>query len=321
MEEENIHEENLEQEQPHNNGQLKNEIHEEATNISSLKINNQIFVRILIFILCSFLYIAINYISIKRGAHDIQTKFINLFVLYIMYACFIISIIGLILFLLINVSTKISDAFDKIKLQTKKIIFNILDWVVLLPVCAVIASFCFCFLFCFGEVDGSSMYPNFSDNETVYITYLGKKERFDVVIAYVTIEDNIISDTAYNRSKYPEYYIKRIVGLPGDSLTWEKGVLKINGEVIDESGHFDDATLNYFVTGTTAYDFHGEFSYKNEDGEVIKTYVIPDGYYFVMGDNRTNSTDSRNIGLIKEDNIVGKVRFRLTSSGLKKVKK
>ena len=67
------------------------------------------------------------------------------------------------------------------------------------------------------------------------------------------------------------------------------------------------------------YNFDGEFTYI-EDNEVKTSFIIPNGYYFVVGDNRINSNDSRKIGLVKEDNIEGVVWFELSSSGLERVK-
>lgn len=292
----------------------------QSTVIAALKINNQIIIRILIFILCSFLYIGIHYISVEKGAHDIQTKYINSFVSYIMYGSFGVSFIGLIFLLLITLSPKISDKFDKLKFKVKKNLFTVLDWAALLPICAVIASFFFCFIFSLGQVDGTSMAPNFANEDTVFISYLDKVDRSDVVVAYITIEDSVIADSATNRSKYPEYYIKRVIGLPGDTVTWSKGVLTINGEVFDESAYFDEETLESFRNSMGFWDFDGQFKYKNDSGKIIETTVIPEGYYFVMGDNRTNSTDSRNIGLVKAKNIIGVVKWRFTNSGIKKVK-
>ena len=151
------------------------------------------------------------------------------------------------------------------------------------------------------------MYPTVYNESTVFVSYLDDVERFDVVVAYITPEDNLVS-SFYGT----EYYIKRIIGLPGDTVTWKDGVLKINGEIIKE----DYIKLSIVGSGTS---FDGIFSYK-KDGELQPTTtVIPDGYYFVMGDNRGNSIDSRDIGLIPFKNIEGIAKYEFTGSGIERI--
>ena len=87
--------------------------------------------------------------------------------------------------------------------------------------------------------------------------------------------------------------VKRVIGLPGESIECKDNELYINGEKIDD-----------YSTSRT-----GDFSLK----ELYDVEKLPDGYYFVMGDNRTKSSDSRDyrIGLIKKEDIVGTTSFRL----------
>ena len=194
------------------------------------------------------------------------------------------------------------------------------DWLVVLPVCATVASFCFAFLFTFAQVDGDSMLPNIENESTVFVSYLDKVDRFDVVVAYINSSDNV--NVGVNTS---EYYIKRVIGLQGDQITLVKGVLTIKGNeyetstVVDEY-YFSKETFNKFkLFWKEDYNFDGVFTYI-EDNEVKTSFIIPNGYYFVVGDNRINSNDSRKIGLVKEDNIEGVVWFELSSSGLERVK-
>ena len=96
------------------------------------------------------------------------------------------------------------------------------------------------------------------------------------------------------------FYIKRIIGLPGDKVRWENNILYINDEPYEE----DYFEKGWFGTSTTN-PFDGIFKYVDETGTIQTTDVIPDGYYFVLGDNRAVSQDSRGIGLVKEENIIG----------------
>ncbi len=86
-------------------------------------------------------------------------------------------------------------------------------------------------------------------------------------------------------------YIKRVIGLPGDIINIENNTVYINDEAIDEP-YLDD---NVFT---------------NTSGSVLSfPFTIPSGQYFVMGDNRENSSDSREWGTVPEENIIGESNF------------
>ena len=120
----------------------------------------------------------------------------------------------------------------------------------------------------------------------------GEPQRGDVVVF------RLPSDPSIN-------YIKRVIGLPGDEIVYERQRLTINGETMDlkQAG---DATLSAPVF---IEDLDGRVhdilvtnpQFSTRDG----TYRVPDGHYFVMGDNRDRSRDSRFIGAIHEKFLVG----------------
>lgn len=146
---------------------------------------------------------------------------------------------------------------------------------------AVVVILTIKYVFSLEQVVGPSMEPNYKSGDLLFlnkITYRFKEPRlFDVVV--------IANDDT-------KYMIKRIIGLPGDTIEYKDNKLYINGEI----------TKEYFnISGVTK-----DFSLEQFDYE-----VIPDGYYFVLGDNRENSKDSRTYGLISRKDIIGKVQFRI----------
>ena len=126
------------------------------------------------------------------------------------------------------------------------------------------------------QVDGQSMMPTLKNNEILLLKKFDRSyKRFDIVVI------------DYKGSKL----IKRIIGLPGEHIRYENDALYVNGIKVEED----------FIVTTTSY-----FDIKNMNYE-----VIPENYYFVVGDNRNNSTDSRIIGMIPKDNILGIADFVL----------
>ena len=126
-------------------------------------------------------------------------------------------------------------------------------------------------------------------------------------------------------------YIKRVIGLPGDTVAYQDKQLTINGQPVPETplpDFFDDERQNYakqfeetignkknailnnpavppFVMGAYDYPFRDNCTY-NSRGVICK---VPPGNYFMMGDNRDNSADSRYWGFVPDQNIVGRAFF------------
>jgi len=107
----------------------------------------------------------------------------------------------------------------------------------------------------------------------------------------------------------PRYFIKRVIGLPGDHIRYENKKLFINGEAVDEK-----------VVGAFPQDRPRVILYEEGQGDAQRTiqkyrgipsrgdgeWVVPEGHYFMLGDNRDNSGDSRFWGFVPDENIVGK---------------
>lgn len=126
-------------------------------------------------------------------------------------------------------------------------------------------------------VEGASMEPNFYDSEYLIINEISyhfeNPQRGEVIIFR-------------NPKNTKIYFIKRVIGLPGETIEIKQGRVFINDELIEE------AYIENFST---------------QSNQIIS---LADDEYFVMGDNRINSYDSRAIGPVKEQYIIGKVWFR-----------
>jgi len=149
-----------------------------------------------------------------------------------------------------------------------------------------------------NQVKGSSMYPNFIDAEYLLTDKLSYQfsdpKRGDVVVFKAPS-----SEPCYENECE---YIKRLIGLPGDRVKVEEGLLYLNGQVLNQSFLPSD-----YVTEPGEYCREGE--------EV----TIPEGEYLMLGDNRSHSRDGREFGPIKREAIIGKAFFRywpLKTAGL-----
>lgn len=132
-------------------------------------------------------------------------------------------------------------------------------------------------------VKESSMEPTLFENHYLIVNKLaykmGEAERGDIIVFESVLE---------TEEGDKKLLIKRIVGLPGETVTVADGEVYIDGQLLEE---------NYLKDGITP-------------GEITDC-KIPEGQLFVMGDNRVVSIDSRELGCISEDTVMGKAVFRL----------
>ena len=166
---------------------------------------------------------------------------------------------------------------------------KVTDWVttvVIIAFCIGIAYFLASFATTYvahqTTVEGESMEPTLTDGDSVIIQrlsyYFVDPKRYDVVVFPVSYDDGTAKKT---------YYIKRVIGLPGETVQIIDGSVYINNEKLDDD-----------VYGAAAI---------NEAGIAENPLVLGENQYFVMGDNRNMSTDSRNsyVGLVNKNDIIG----------------
>ena len=193
---------------------------------------------------------------------------------------------------------------NKKEKKQKSLLRNIIEWVATILAALLIALVIRSFVFELVRVDGRSMDNTLADGEIMLVTkydysstwlclpwqddtakesaarwtFGGDPERFDIVICRYPGRGDI-------------NFVKRVVGLPGDVVEIREGYLYVNGEKYEEA-YIDD---NYRVRGSS-------------DGYSYGPYTVPEGEFFVMGDHRNNSNDSRALGSISRNMIVGHVR-------------
>lgn len=188
---------------------------------------------------------------------------------------------------------KINDVKNRKK--EKKIIgfiSNVYDSVGVLVTAVIIITFFFTFVFRVLGVNGESMEPTLHNSEWIFVSQyeIDYKPKYGDVV--------VVSQPNY----FHENLVKRVIATEGQTvdINFEKGEVFVDGRKLKEP-YIKNLTTN--------------------SGDVKFPMKVPKGYAFVMGDNRQNSTDSRSslIGNIKNDYIMGKVKYKFGRNGFKKV--
>ncbi|WP_125767230.1 signal peptidase I [Lapidilactobacillus wuchangensis] len=177
---------------------------------------------------------------------------------------------------------------DTTKKGQKKEETSFIKWLLELIIIAIVmftgVNLLFNYVLAKDVVTGPSMQPTFYDGDRLITYRLGKIKRGDIVVLNAPDEPGSL-------------YIKRVIGLPGDKVYAKNDQLYVNGKKLNES------YLSEYNTGT---DFTEDFSLQ----QLFGRSTVPADSYFVMGDNRPVSKDSRKIGFIKKSSINGVVKLR-----------
>ncbi|MBP2240904.1 signal peptidase I [Cytobacillus eiseniae] len=162
---------------------------------------------------------------------------------------------------------------------------EVFEWLKALFIAIAFAFVIHTFFFTPVLVDGASMEPTLQDQDRMILTKVGEPKRFDIIVFHVTEETD---------------YIKRVIGLPGDRIEYKDDRLYINGKLFDEP--YLDEFKQEVIDGPLTHSFTLRET-------PIKSEVVPEGHLFVMGDNRRYSTDSRHIGAVPMEKVVGTTKF------------
>ena len=180
------------------------------------------------------------------------------------------------------------------------------------------------------KVSGDSMYPNLLNNEGVY-TYKvpkwypkainpmpnGEYQRGEVVVFNANNVDP-------REQQHNMYYVKRIIGKPGDTVSFKNNKLYVNNKAINQNfiSHSEATTGSNGPQGQKSWDIKSlatntsspESVWNAQSNKLLRTtnFVIPSHMYFVMGDHRSVSNDSRYYGLVSDNDILGIVHVNVS---------
>lgn len=189
--------------------------------------------------------------------------------------------IGLGILLYIHTSANIIDTKRENKMHRS--LLNIYDLVSVIPIFMVIVSLINVLAISPATVIGQSMEPTFYEGQDILMAHIDNNfERFDVVVLETASGD---------------FYLKRIIGLPGDHIEINHSVITINGDIIDQE---------FLENSFGSIDV---YTYCNSSHLQVCEYDVPADFYFVLGDNREHSLDSRSdeLGFVHEDQLFGTV--------------
>ena len=168
-------------------------------------------------------------------------------------------------------------------MKERSIVGEVLSWLIYIVIVVILSLGIITFIGQRTKVSGHSMETTLSDGDNLIVDKISYRfrdpERFEIIVFPFQYEEHT-------------YYIKRIIGLPGETVQVIDGYVYINGEVLDE---------NY---GLEVMD---------DPGIAAEPITLGEDEYFVLGDNRNHSSDSRDpsVGVLHRDDIMGRAWIRI----------
>ena len=189
------------------------------------------------------------------------------------------------------------------------IIKEIFYWVLYLILAVIIATSLNIFVFQMTSVSGNSMMHTLHDKDLYVTSKIAHTFKIPPKYGDIVVIDSRVSQkrtfktelidiyhhnaitTMLTGSQPRDYWVKRVIGLPGDRINFGDGLIYRNDEALFENYVNPDEAAIYF----------------NE------ACIVPENHVFVMGDNRNHSSDSRTIGPVPMENVIGIVKFKIRS--------
>lgn len=161
-------------------------------------------------------------------------------------------------------------------------------------------------------VEGHSMDPTLQDGERMIMLKTTKIDRFDMIVS------NEFTDDSGNSTDGSKRIIKRVIGLPGDTIEYKNDILYVNGKKTDEP-YLDDYKAKFKKDKLQkTYDYNEFFQQRAQNSVAFTTdstgsenfsVKVPDGQYYVLGDDRIVSRDSRMFGTISTESVEGEPKI------------
>lgn len=180
-----------------------------------------------------------------------------------------------------------------------KALKEVMSWIIPVVIGLAIALAIKQFVFTRVRVDGPSMEPNLDNNEKVFAFKQSKIKHLSVIVFDAHGEDPA--------AKTNTNYVKRVIGLPGDTVTSKNGYIYVNKKKINQG----------FISKSEQTSGTGNWtlaSLQKTNGWGKGTTVVPKGKYFVLGDHRSVSNDSRYWGFVNKDKVLGVVKVPFWAS-------
>jgi len=168
---------------------------------------------------------------------------------------------------------------------------EVVEWIKALVIAVVLVFVIRAFLFSPFIVDGDSMLPNFESGERLIvnkIVYTFGEPKFGDVVVFDVPEEG-------------RKFIKRVIGVPGDTIRIEGDKLYINGELREEP--YIKEVIDAAQAIGQQYNWGPNADFPNQN---VSETVVPEGTIFALGDNRSDSKDSRTIGFVTDKEVIGR---------------
>ncbi|WP_125574389.1 signal peptidase I [Levilactobacillus huananensis] len=180
-----------------------------------------------------------------------------------------------------------------------KVLKEVASWLIPVIIGLAIAGALKAFVFTRVRVDGPSMEPNLNNNEKVFALKQSKVKHLSVIVFDAHGEDP--------SAKVKTNYVKRVIGLPGDKVSSKNGYIYVNNKKIKQS-FISDSERTAGTGNWTLASLQKTYHWGNG------TTVVPKGKYFVLGDHRSVSNDSRYWGFVNKDKVLGVVKVPVWAS-------